>query len=84
MAGATGLVVGDAGAPAGGGAGEEPDAASFGLSGDWGALDSSAMDPGTLGASCIGLPHATRGSKSSPVNATEEPFGKRKERSASF
>src|SRR5271157_5865321 len=52
LAGAAGLTAGDGAASAlagaTGGVGVAPAASGFGLSGDWGALGSSAMDPGTI------------------------------------
>jgi hypothetical protein len=58
--------------PAADGAGEEPDTSGCELSGDWGALDSFAMDPGTFGCIWIAWPEAGRRRKfHSPENTAK-------------
>ena len=64
-------------------AGEEPDTSGRKLSGDWGALDSSAMDPGTLGCTWIAwLETEHRREFHSPENTPKQTAREGRERSA--
>src|SRR5271166_969443 len=71
-AGADGFAAEVGEAPAADGAGEEPVTSGCELSGDWGALDSSAMDPGTLGCTWTTRPEARRRHGILPLNIPQK------------